>query len=282
MQGRKYSLEKIGHALLRIALVGLAAMPLAAWPQSNKSQEVLGYSGIGRIEWNMPTGFQYIMGVPHFTAGRRVLCADGKTTCVMNVRMRSYARKDDARRADLMVGVREAAKEAGIPVPQLREFGNSPTVVYALLTDPRPKQEYRMMAMGYVLNGPATIDFDVLANDEKSIMQVLQVAQRARPIDAVPHLALRIEDYRLVCAERFPAYREAGEKAFKASVFASVDIIDFLVKTRGISPAQARERNARELAEYARGFDAKPEADRRDFCEQLPEYIAEAQSTLIR
>jgi hypothetical protein len=93
--------------------------------------------------------------------------------------------------------------------------------------------------------------------------------------------AWRLGDYRAVCAERYPELKEANDRAFAASPFASVDVPAFFLQ-RVESPAPEKIHNMLDEARrgYAADFDRDPEERKRAFCEGFPEWVAEASKGL--
>lgn len=260
----------------------LLAIPAACISQTQGEREpVVSYSGIGRIQWRMPPDFSYIFAVPHFTAGRRIMCAAAKKwECVVEVHERSYSREPGEYRKELAENAQAAAKEAGIAVPPVQTFGDSPAVQYVKLADPRPGQPYRFMIVGYALNGPAYLRFEMVSNDEPMLQSILKVVQQAKVADALPVLAMRLDASRITCNERYAEYAAANNAAFRASPFGPVDVAATLRGGGTTEDARAKLDGLRQ--DYAKDFDKDPEPERRAFCKGLPALIGKAAGSLPR
>jgi len=264
-----------------LALCLLAFSAACHSQAQNEREPVSSYSGIGRIQWRMPPDFPYILAVPHFTAGRRVMCAAGKKwECIVEVHEREYSKDPAEFRKELLEVAQAGAKEAGIAVPPVQTFGDSPAVQYVKLADPRRGQQYRFMMVGYALNGPARLRFEAVSNDEAVLQNVLKVVQQAKVTDALPVLTMRLDASRITCNERYAEYVNANDTAFRASPFGPVDVAAALRGGGTIEEARAKLDGMRR--DYAKGFDSDPEPQRRAFCKDLPALIGKAAGSLSK
>jgi hypothetical protein len=101
--------------------------------------------------------------------------------------------------------------------------------------------------------------------------------QLEEAIDALAMWALRLGDYRATCETRFPAYREANDRAYAASPFAAVDVMQAF---RQLDPSEPEEAVRHGLAQarhgFAQEFDLDTAERRRAFCEGFPRWVQEA------
>lgn len=148
------------------------------------------------------------------------------------------------------------------------------------ITDSRPAPgEFVLLTQGFSVNGTAVINFLLQSNDPNDVSKILEIVQSARTIDALTVWASKLSDYQSVCAERYPDLKAANEAAFKASPFASVDLVAFWTKegkTREeISAASEANRKS-----YAEIFNQKPESYRVAVCKNFPQWVALAAKDL--
>lgn len=193
-----------------------------------KTDEIRGYMAVSRIKWELPKSFEYLFAVPHFTVGPRIKCKGSQYDCEISVASRDISVKLEQRRDELAAKLAPYLQRSEEKTLQVRTFGTRPEVTYVTLTDSRPNPgEFRILTTGFSVNGPAVIHFQHLSNDLSQIQQILDVVQGARAMDALEILAWKLNDYKTVCEERNPAYKQANDVAFQASPFPSVDIARF-------------------------------------------------------
>src|SRR5690349_16890554 len=74
---------------------------------------VASYSGVGRITWNIPKDLDYIPGVPHWTAGPRILCKESaREDCEVMVFPRDLAVSGEARAAEFFANFKSEARDS--------------------------------------------------------------------------------------------------------------------------------------------------------------------------
>src|SRR5438105_15403860 len=97
---------------------------------------------------------------------------------------------------------------------------------------------------------------------------LLELIASVKAIDALQMWAWRLGDYRAVCAQHYPELKEANDRAFAASPFASVDVPAFFLQ-RVASPTPEKVRNILDEGRrsYAADFDRDPVEQKRAFCE---------------
>lgn len=254
--------------------------------QSTPKTETSGYIGVGRIKWEFPPAFDYTFAVPHFTVGPRIKCKGPHRTCEIRVASRDITVRLEKRRASLVAEFDPYVQRSIEKAVRIRTFGATPSVTYATLTDSRPAPgEFRLLTVGFSVNGPAVIHFEIQSDDARDIQKMLDLIQDARTMDALGIWAWRLKDYKIVCEERFPTFKEANDAAFQSSPFSSVDIIGFWhaippSASRQETPAESREEIQKSLERgresYAKSFDTKPLPEKQGFCKGFPTWITEA------
>jgi hypothetical protein len=245
-------------------------------------RELLPYADVGRIEWQFPSGFEYYVAVPHFTVGPRIVCAGKLHECEIQVASRDIRKRSEQRRDELVARLKPYAARSIERQIEPRSSGTAPELTFVTLTDSRPKPgEFRIMTIGYAVNGTAVIQFRHATNDAGDTEAMLQIIRRARTLDALPVWAWRLSDYKAACAERFPEFSSANDAAFAASPFAAVDVIGFWRSTvPEESDAAARQKLQAARDGYAKAFDSQPLQARSDFCRNFPTWVKMAAADL--
>jgi hypothetical protein len=259
-----------------VALIGWSRLSLAR--TSSEVEAVRSYMGIGRIKWQLPKSFDHYFAVPEFTAGPRIKCKGPNQDCQIIVASLDITVPLEQRRAELSSKVAPLLQQSEEKAGQLRSFGTRPEVVYVTLTDSRPKPgEFRLYTTGFSVNGPAVIKFEHFSNDAREAQNVLDVVQGAKTIDAREVWAWRLNDYKIVCEERYPAYKPANDAAFRSSAFSSVDILRFWQTSFTSMSVEQVQKNLKDgRLYYARTFDNLSVGERQRFCESFPTWVKEA------
>jgi hypothetical protein len=239
--------------------------------------------GIGRIKWRLPKSFDHYFAVPEFTTGPRIKCKGPNRDCQITVVSRDITVSLKQRCAELASQIAPYLQRSEEKTVQLRSFGIRPEVVYVTLTDSRPKAgEFRLYTTGFSVNGPAVIKFEHFSSDGSDLRQILEVIQSANTIDALEVWAWRLNDYRIVCEERFPAYKTTNDAAYRSSLFSSVDVLSFwqTASSSKVIEQVPKDLEARRLS-YARTFDDMPIAQRQRFCEGFPNSVKAAGEDIL-
>jgi len=245
---------------------------------SGKQEAVLYRQGVGRILWTFPAGLPAAFAVPHWTAGARVRCGGNDFNCEVQVLGRDITVSDAERRQQLEEAIEPLLPNVVGDRPALRTYGADAGVVYATLQLARPAAGgHRYLTIGYAHKGPALLKFQHGSVGAPDLAPLLRLVGDARPLDALPMWALRLGDYRATCETRFPATREANDRAFAASPFAAVDTVQAFLK---LDPSLPEQKVRDELAAARRGFAEEFDLDtlerRQSFCEGFPRWVAEA------
>jgi hypothetical protein len=261
-------------SIVLIAAAGVCAAP--ALGQNPGRQETRSYSyGIGRIAWTFPEGLAADFAVPQWSAGARVECNGKGLRCELQANTRDISQSDEDRRGDLRQAMRLRIPKPAKQALNVQTYGASAGVVYITLEDSRRGEHFRYLTLGYAYKGVAVLSFEASANKLADIGPVLALVDGARPVDALEMWALRLRDYRAVCEERFPAYKEANDRAFAASPFAAAGLGQESVKAAP-EPANVVAIARQRLMDFAAAFDGSPLERRRSFCEGFATWVAEA------
>lgn len=241
-------------------------------------QETVAYGqGVGRMQWTFPPGWTAILAVPHFTAGPRVKCGGKDFDCEVQVLGRDITVSDAERRRQLEEAIEPLLANTAGGKPALRTHGADAAIVYATLQLDRPVEGHRYLTVGYAHKGPALLKFQHGSAGVPDLAPLLRLVGDAKAIDALAMWALRLGDYRATCETRFPAVREANDRAFAASPFAAVDTVQAFMK---LDPSEPEEAVRNGLAQARRGFAEEFDQDtperRRAFCEGFPRWVEEA------
>ena len=272
-------------------LTGLLALGLCAGtalaqqhPGENMAgaQETVGYrQGVGRILWTFPEGLAAAFAVPHWTAGARIQCGSKEAPCEVQVFGRDISVSDAERRQQLEEALMPMLENALDKQPAFRTHGPDGAIAYATLQFARPVEGYRYMTLGYAHKGPALLKFQQLSIAAPKFDLLLRLVQDAQAVDALAMWALRLGDYRATCESRFPATKDANDRAYAASLFAAVDVVQELMK---LDPAQTeqsvRDGLARARRDFAEEFDLDQPARKQAFCDDFPRWVAEAARSL--
>lgn len=242
------------------------------------TQEEVGYrQGVGRILWSFPEGLVAAFAVPHWTAGARIQCGSREAPCEVQVFGRDISVSDAERRQQLEEAFTPLLENALEKQPAFRTHGTDGGIVYATLQFARPAEGYRYMTIGYAHRGPALLKFQQLSIAAPKLDLLLRLVQDAKAIDALAMWALRLGDYRATCESRFPAYKDANDRAYAASPFAAVDVVQAFTK---LDPAQTEQAVREGLAQARLGFAEEFDRDlperKQAFCEGFPRWVAEA------
>ena len=272
----------------RFLAVYCAVVALFSWPRPSPAQTspegetVRNYMGVGRIKWELPKSFDHYFAVPEFTVGPRIKCKGPNHDCQIIVTSRDITVTLEQRRAELISNVAPHLQQSEEKTVQPRSFGARPEVAYITLTDSRPKPgELRLYTTGFSINGPAVIKFEHFSNTAREIQSVLDIVQSAKTIDAHEVWAWRLNDYKIVCEERYPAYKSANDSAFRASAFSSVDIVRFWQASWPSLSAEQVQKNLDDgRLYYAKTFDNLSVEERRRFCQSFPSSVKEAAKDL--
>lgn len=262
------------------ALAGTLSVTTLAEAQSlSGTQETRFYSyGIGRITWTVPRSLEVIFAVPDSTAGPRIKCESRRYECEVQVRARDITLSEDQREQELEGIVKPYLPDATEKTFRALREGD---VTYTTLEDPRPGEPYKYLTVGYAQRGPAVIRFQATSNAPADTAAVIELVRSARAEDALEMWALRFSDYKAVCEERFPAYRNNNAAAFAASPFAKVDVVRFFMRQDASrTEATTRKELAAVRERFAREFDAAPQDEREPFCAGYPRFIDDAAKEL--
>ena len=266
----------IRTAVLLLTLLGLCGAAQSQQPEA--AEAVRSYQSVGRIKWIFPSGFDYYFAVPHFTMGPRIKCKEKGQECEINVLSRDIRKTRAEREEELRQKLSPHAKHSSEGDVIVRSSGAGQAVRYALLTDPRPKETYRLLVVGFAEKGPAAIHFSHLSNDQADVERLLALVERAEALDAIGIWAWRLGDWKAVCEERFPQYREANAAAYAASAFAAVDLVAALRAAFSISGTaeEIRYNLARSREAFAGDFDREDAAQKQAACRDFPNLVVEA------
>lgn len=262
-------------SIVLIAAAGVCAAPALGQNPAGR-QETRSYSyGIGRIAWTFPEGLAADFAVPQWSAGARVECNGKGLRCEVQANTRDISLSDEDRRGDLRQAMRLRLPKAGKQISNIQTYGASAGVVYLTVEDPRRGEHFRYLTLGYAYKGVAVVSFEVTANNLGDIGPVLALVDGARAVDALEMWAQRMRDYRAVCEERFPAYKEANDRVFAASPFAAAGLERESGKPAP-EPSNVVAVARQRLMDFAVAFDGSPLERRRSFCEGFPKWVAEA------
>ena len=215
--------------------------------------------------------------MPRWSAGERVQCAGKDLRCEVQVNARDISVPEEDRRAELRQAMRlKLPKLNNLPL-NLQTYGAKPGVVYVTLENPRRADGARYMTLGYAYKGTAVIGFELAANSPADVARVLGLVDGARALDALEMWTLRLKDFLAVCGERFPAYKEANERAFAASPFAAVNAVREAAQPE---PSTVQLVARQRLMDFTTAFDGNLPERRRYFCEGFPQWVARAAETL--
>ena len=266
--------------------LALAAVMLATilspvlFAQTPPAENIKGYFAVGRIRWSVPASFEHTFGVPHFTMGPRILCKGPLRHCEISVGARDITIELSKRRADITAELAPYVSRSKEKALQFRTFGTSPEVHYVTITDSRPAPgEFVLLTQGFSVNGTAVINFLLQSTDPNDVSKILEIVQSARTIDALTVWTSKLSDYQSVCAERFPEHKAANEAAFKASPFASVDLVGFWLK-EGKTREEISALMEASRKSYADIFNQKTETYRVAVCKNFPQWVALAAKDL--
>jgi hypothetical protein len=132
-----------------------AAAPAVTAPEK---KETLGYSGLGRVRFTLPGDLPYMPAVPHFTAGPRLLGADG---CRERFEVKVYSYREPQTPAKWRADMEK--KLAGrVPVEALAA---NDALIYSTQTSRGADAEWRFATYGALAAGRAVILFEHLSND---------------------------------------------------------------------------------------------------------------------
>jgi hypothetical protein len=242
------------------------------------AEDTVGYrQGVGRIRWSFPEGLYAAFAVPHWTAGARIQCGSKEAPCEVQVFGRDISVSDAERRQQLEEALTPMLENALEKQPAFRTHGAEGAITYATLQFARPVEGYRYMTLGYAHKGPALLKFQQLSVAAPKLDLLLRLVQDAQAVDGLAMWALRLGDYRATCESRFPAYKEANDRAFAASPFAAVDVVQAFQK---LDPSQSEQAVRDGLAQARKGFAEEFDLDQPErkqaFCEGFPRWVAEA------
>lgn len=242
------------------------------------TQETVAYrQGVGRILWTFPEGLLAAFAVPHWTAGARIRCGGKDFDCEVQVYGRDISVSDAERRQQLQEALAPLLAGAGDTLPPFKTYGADAGIVYVTLPLARSAEGHRSMTLGYAHKGPALIKFQLASAGAPELEPLLRLVQQAKAIDALAMWALRLGDYRATCETRFPAYKEANDRAYAASPFAAVDLVQAFMQ---LEPSQTEQAVRESLAQARRGFAEDFDTDlperKQAFCEGFPRWVAEA------
>ena len=242
------------------------------------AEETVGYrQGVGRIRWSFPAGLVAAFAVPHGTAGARIQCGSQEAPCEVQVFGRDISVSDAERRQQLEEALMPMLENALDKQPSFRTYGADAGITYATLQFARPVEGYRYMTLGYAHKGPALLKFQQLSVAAPKLDLLLRLVQDARAVDGLAMWALRLGDYRATCESRFPAYKDANDRAYADSPFAAVDVVQEFMK---LDPAQTEQAVRDGLAQARKGFAEEFDLDlperKQAFCEGFPRWVAEA------
>jgi hypothetical protein len=261
-----------------LAAIGFCAAPALSQNLTGK-QETRDYSyGVGRITWTFPEGLEVDLAPPGWTAGARVQCRGEGVRCEVQVDARDISVSDEDRRSELQHAIRLRLPQQAKQALRIQTRGANPGIAYITLEDRRGRDYFRYLTLGYAYKGAALLNFELASDNLADLGPVLALVDGARAIDALEMWTLRLRDLQAVCEERFPAYKEANDRAFASSPFASVDPVRQEVKAEKPSSVVAIARQR--LMEFVAAFDSNPPERRRFFCEGFPKWVAEAAKTL--
>jgi hypothetical protein len=123
-----------------------------------EKKETLGYSGLGRVRFTLPGDLRYMPAVPHFTAGPRLLGADG---CRERFEVSVYSYREPQTPAKWRAEMEK--KLAGrVPVETL---ATNDALIYSTQTSRSLNAEWRFATYGALAAGRAVILFEHLSND---------------------------------------------------------------------------------------------------------------------
>lgn len=249
-------------------------------------EEIRDYSGVGRILWRIPVDPDFGCGfaVPHFTQGARVGCGsrDGDRAEI-SVYARDLTLTPDQRREKFIVDNQRVIGESIEGSLTLRVDGESSSIVYAKLTNKNPASSKPRLVLGYYVKGPYAIQFYHETPDlsDTRLARIFSVIRSAEPIDALPMLAWKLADYKSVCAELFPAMHRVNERAYAASLFASVDwMLHFREREPNTSPEQLDEKLRKARDSLAESLKHEPDGGGEGFCSAFPIMAIEAERGL--
>lgn len=269
-------------ALAFLFLLGVTDC-LAQWRPGEDvagTRQVASYSyGVGRLEWTFPAGLYAIFAVPHWTAGPRVKCGSEKPgqeiECEVEVQPRSLEVSREQRRRELLSGIEPLLAESKEKTARTQSYGDD--MMYVVLEHAKATGHDRYFAVGFAHRSTALLKFHAKFGDRAALPSFLELVASAKAIDALPMWAWRLGDYRAVCTERYPELKEANDRAFKASPFASVDVPAFFFqRIESPTPEKVRDMLDKGRRGFAAEFDRGSVEQKRAFCEGFPEWVAEA------
>ncbi len=220
-----------------------------------------------------------IFAVPHWSAGPRVKCGGEKLgqeiECEVQVTPRDLRVSREERRRQLLSDIEPLLAESKEKAAEIQSYADD--MIYVVLEHAKATGRDRYFAAGFAHRSTALLKFQAKFGGRAALATFLDLVASAKAIDALPMWAWRLGDYRAVCAQLYPELKEANDRAFGASPFASVDVPAFF-RQRVESPTPEKVRNMLDEGRrsYAADFDRDPVEQKRGFCEGFPKWVAEA------
>lgn len=120
--------------------------------------------------------------------------------------------------------------------------------------------------------GPSILRFNFRTTRRDRIEPFLEMLRATRAIDALEIWAWRFSDFRIACADRVPAYRDANDAAFNSSRFSSVDIEGYF---RGLTdkPDAVPDQLRKATTQYVEALDSAPRDEQKDICGKYPDLL---------
>ena len=269
---------KLLRGLLAMLCLGTA---FAAEPTAPDGETVRRlFPGLGELRWQFAreVPMQFVDAGEEF--GPNVRCVGGRVDCTMRILGRDLAMPDEWRVEELRQIVQPALRISLSRNFKTRQFGAVRPVVYVLM-EARWEGGWRYMVNGYVNRGPAFIGFNILANDLRSIQDVLNVVYHAKVLNAEEYWAARFPDFNAACSLMDPQSKERNESALAASPFGQIDVTAFHKRQRSeATPEQLERLRSSSRAKFERFFESLPLERQRVMCASIPQMLDQAVAEL--
>ena len=280
-------------------LVSLALAPgvFAASPTNDSGvvERVWFYADMLRIKWKLPRNDDFLLKpawgewAPQCNS-KATLDETGhirtRGACEINVFPRDLTVDPEEIKNNFFSGVRFELRDIVNALIEIQSYGAIKPVYYATVKDTRSTESWTYLTVGIYVRGPFVIKFRHTSSDATGIdlRRVLQVVSSAEPLDTLLLFSWKLSDYKTICEERFPEFKQPNDAAFSNSKFASVDLLRLMYsaiasETSGPVPDLAphlADRRAELRKKFSDGSVEEWEA----FCRAYPRQVKEAERAL--
>lgn len=237
------------------------------------------YRGLGMVQWRLAPGVP-MQFIESESVGPRLRCVGPTVDCTVQAFPRDLSIPDTVRLDELRRRAQPYLRNSMDRGFRPREFGAGQAVTYVRMENVQGGDRgFRYAAFGHVNRGPAFIAFELLAADEQSMREVIEVVHSAKVLHAEEYWALHFSEFNAVCAQAHPQFAATNEAALAASPFGKVERGAFYKRQQAGMSADQLERDlvrARaRLADYLAGSPGQ-----RVLCASVPHMIGQAAAEL--